>query len=72
MTQQQKEQQQRKWEQTDSKMKNRKQQNTRRNDKSEMTRRYQVVVSGLRTGYSRATHAQFINHEPLQNANSAT
>jgi hypothetical protein len=64
MNQQHEKQQQKIWEQTDSEMRNRKQQKTRRNDTSEMTRRDQVVVSRLRTGYFRATHAQIINHEP--------
>jgi hypothetical protein len=64
MAQQLEEQQQRKWEQTDSEMRNRKQHKTRRNETSEMTRRDQVAGSRLRTGYSRATHAHIINQEP--------
>jgi hypothetical protein len=43
---------------------NQKQQKTKRNDTSEMKRRDQVVISRLRTGYSRATYSQIINHEP--------
>jgi hypothetical protein len=45
-------------------MRNRKQQKTRRNDTSEMTRRDQVAVSRLRTWYSKETDAEIINHEP--------
>jgi hypothetical protein len=45
-------------------IRNRKQQRIRKNDTNEMKRRDQVVVSRLRTGYSRATHVQIINHEP--------
>jgi hypothetical protein len=36
---------------------------TKKNDTSEMKRRDQVVISRLRTGYSRATYLQIINHE---------
>jgi hypothetical protein len=50
-------------------MRNQKPQRTKRNDTSDMKRRDQVVFSRLRTGYSRATHSQIINH---QNAHSAT
>jgi hypothetical protein len=50
MTQPQLEQQQRKWKQTDSEIRNRKQQKTSRND--------------IGTGYCRVTHAQIINHKP--------
>jgi hypothetical protein len=69
ITEQHEEQQQTQWE-TGSQMRNRKPQRTKRNDTSEMKKRDQVAISRLRTGYSRATHSQIINHH--QNAHCAT
>jgi hypothetical protein len=64
ITEQHEEQQQTQWEQTGSQMRNQKPLRTKRNNTSEMKRRDQVVISRPRTGYSRATHSQIINHEP--------
>jgi archaellum component FlaD/FlaE len=47
ITKQHEEQQQRKWEQTDSEIRNRKQQKTRRNFTSEMKTRRQVITEPL-------------------------
>jgi hypothetical protein len=70
------EQQQTKWEQTGSEMRNRKKQRTKRNDTSEMKRKIRQClqrdqrdqrpgnVSRIRSGYSRATLSQINNHEP--------
>jgi hypothetical protein len=45
-------------------MRNRKPHRTNSIDTNAMKRRDQVVISRLRTGYTRATHSQIINHEP--------
>jgi hypothetical protein len=59
------------WEQNASEMRNRKTHRTKSNDTSAMKRRDQVVISRLRTGYTRATNNQsrttssmpFLQHE---------
>jgi hypothetical protein len=58
------ENQQTHWEQNDSEMRNPKTHRTKSNDTSAMKRNNQVVMSRLRTGYTRATHSQIINHKP--------
>jgi hypothetical protein len=57
-------QQQEKWKNTTTEMKERKPHIRSNRETRPMTRKDQVVISWLRTGYCRATHAAIMNPEP--------
>jgi hypothetical protein len=56
--------QQEKWENSTTAMKERKPHHIMNTDTKTMTRREQVVISRLRTGYTRATHSAVMDKEP--------
>jgi hypothetical protein len=56
--------QQEKWENSTTTMKERKPHHTMNTNTKTMTRREQVVISRLRSGYTRATHSAVMDKEP--------